>query len=130
MTSTEQITTSIYGQGDSSFRAAGMQTGIRKLVNDFYEIMDQHPEANKIRRMHPAELEKSRDKLALFLCGWLGGPRLYQEKYGVISIPKAHFHLNIGSGERDAWLLCMAEALKRQPYAPDFKIYLLEQLIR
>ena len=117
-----------YGQDDTSFQAAGMQTGIRKLVNDFYDIMEQQAEAEKIRKMHPADLAESRDKLALFLCGWLGGPKLYREKYGSISIPKAHRHLNIGSTERDAWLLCMEEALKMQSYATDFKRYLLEQL--
>ena len=120
--------TPVYGQQDTSFRAAGMQQGIRKLVDDFYDIMDKHREADKIRKMHPDDLEESRDKLALFLCGWLGGPRLYREKYGPISIPKSHHHLDIGSKERDAWLLCMEEALKLQPYAEDFKTYLIEQL--
>lgn len=126
MTVVEQAAT--YGQGDASFQAAGMQAGIRKLVDDFYDVMEQHNEADKIRKMHPVDLEESRDKLALFLCGWLGGPRLYPEKYGQISIPRAHAHLRIGSTERDAWLLCMEQALKSQPYTDDFKVYLLKQL--
>jgi hemoglobin len=117
-----------YGQGDTSFQAAGGQAGIRKLVDDFYDVMEQHNNAQKIRKMHPIDLKESRDKLALFLCGWLGGPKLFREKYGAISIPPAHAHLRIGSSERDAWLLCMAQALKSQPYADDFKHYLLAQL--
>lgn len=128
MTVIEQSTTPTYGQDDASFQAAGMQPGIRKLVDDFYDVMEQHNEAEKIRKMHPADLEESRDKLALFLCGWLGGPKLYREKYGAISIPRAHSHLRIGSTERDSWLLCMEQALKLQPYAADFKSYLLTQL--
>jgi len=36
--------------------------------------------------------------------------------------------LDIGVEERDAWLLCMEESLKVQPYEADFKIYLIEQL--
>lgn len=126
MTVVEQA--AIYGQGDASFHAAGMQAGIRKLVDDFYDVMEQHNKAEKIRKMHPVDLEESRDKLALFLCGWLGGPRLFKEKYGQISIPRAHAHLRIGSTERDAWLLCMEQALILQPYTDDFKTYLLEQL--
>lgn len=118
----------VYGQGDASFQAAGQQTGIRKLVDDFYNVMEQNTAAEKIRKMHPVDLEESRDKLALFLCGWLGGPRLFREKYGAISIPQAHAHLRIGSTERDAWLMCMDQALKSQPYADDFKVYLLQQL--
>lgn len=125
---TDQDQKTPYGHEDTSYRAAGMQPGIRKLVDDFYDAMDSLNQAEKIRNMHPANLEESRDKLALFLCGWLGGPKLYREKYGPISIPKSHHHLGIGSKERDDWLFCMEEALKLQPYAEDFKVYLIEQL--
>ena len=117
-----------YGVGDTSYQAAGGESGIRKLVDDFYDAMERLPEAKKIRDMHPKDLEITRDKLTRFLCGWLGGPKLYMEKYGSIRIPQAHSRFEIGSKERDAWLSCMEEALKNQPYAADFKKYLLEQL--
>ena len=117
-----------YGVEDASYRAAGGEAGIRKLVDDFYDAMDRLPEAAKIRAMHPGDLTATRDKLTRFLCGWLGGPKLYAEKYGPIRIPQAHERFEIGSKERDAWLSCMEEALKNQPYAPEFKKYLLEQL--
>ncbi len=117
-----------YGVEDTSYRAAGREAGIRKLVDDFYDAMEQLPEAARIRAMHPADLTISRDKLARFLCGWLGGPKLFAEKYGPIRIPQVHSHLEIGPDERDAWLLCMQEALKTQPYAEEFKKYLMEQL--
>ena len=117
-----------YGVGDASYQAAGGEMGIRKLVDDFYDAMEQLPEAAKIRNMHPADLTISRDKLARFLCGWLGGPKLFAEKYGSIRIPQVHSHLEIGCRERDAWLLCMQEALKTQPYTAEFKKYLMEQL--
>lgn len=117
-----------YGVGDASYQAAGGETGIRKLVDAFYNAMERLPEAAKIREMHPADLTVSRDKLTLFLCGWLNGPALYSQKYGPIRIPQVHSHLEIGTSERDAWLRCMQEALKTQPYAVDFKAYLLEQL--
>ena len=117
-----------YGEGDASFQAAGAREGLQKLVNDFYDLMEQLPEVKEIRDMHPADLSQSRDKLSRFLCGWLGGPKLYQEKYGSINIPSAHAHLNIGSRQRDAWLSCMQKALETQPYAMSFKKYLIEQL--
>lgn len=117
-----------YGQGDASFQAAGGEEGVRRLVDAFYEEMDNLEEAKTIRAMHADDLTQSRDKLFRFLCGWMGGPKLYQEKYGSINIPAAHKHLDIGIAERDAWLLCMKRAAERQPYAEDFKEYLLKQL--
>ncbi len=117
-----------YGEGEASFQAAGGEAGIRALVDAFYDQMETLPEAARIRAMHPIQLKESRDKLTRFLCGWLGGPKLYREKYGPIRIPAAHAHLDIGPAERDAWLLCMRNALAAQPYPDDFKRYLLAQL--
>jgi hypothetical protein len=79
-----------FGVGDASYQAAGGIDGLRRLVDDFYRLMDQLPEAAALRRMHPQRLDASRDKLACFLSGWLGGPRLFSEKYGAISIPAFH----------------------------------------
>lgn len=119
-----------YGNGDASFQAAGGVDGIRQLVTDFYRLMDTLPEAATIRAMHPADLSVAADKLQRFLCGWLGGPKLYTEKYGSIHIPSAHAHLAIGEPERDAWLLCMERALALQNYPREFRDYLLHALFR
>ena len=118
----------LYGIKDASYQAAGGIDGIRKLVNDFYRIMDSWAPAQAIRAMHPQDLGISSDKLACFLSGWLGGPKLFQERYGSISIPMFHRSWPIGEDERDAWLGCMAQAIELQPYAPEFKEYLLRQL--
>lgn len=117
-----------YGNGDATFQAAGGQQGIRRLVDDFYDIMGANPEYLRIHDWHPADNEMSRDKLARFLCGWMGGPRLYREKYGPISIPGAHSHLGVTENERDQWLNCMREALARQPYPDSLKSYLQREL--
>ena len=122
------MTTPLYGFSDNSFKTAGGEAGIRQLVADFYRFMDELPEAAVIRAMHKKELTESRDKLTLFLCGWMGGPKLYMEKYGSINIPRDHAHLPIGVAERDAWLLCMARAIELQNYPQDFGDYLLAQL--
>lgn len=123
-----KINTTPYGKDDASYQAAGGEAGIKKLVDDFYDIMENLPKAKKIRSMHPNDLIVTRDKLHLFLSAWMGGPNQYSEKYGSINIPAAHKHLSIGIEERDAWLCCMKNALKKQPYGEDFKIYLIEKL--
>jgi len=120
--------TPLYGFSDNSFKAAGEEAGIRKLVDDFYQFMDELPDAKIIREMHKSDLTGSRDKLTLFLCGWMGGPKLYHDKYGSINIPRDHSHLPIGEAERDAWLLCMEHAIALQDYSPEFGQYLLTQL--
>ena len=120
--------TPLYGFSDNSFQAAGGLEGIRQLVDDFYQEMDELKDARVIRDMHRPDLTESRDKFTLFLCGWLGGPRLYHDKYGSINIPKSHMHLPIGEAEREAWLLCMERAIAKQNFAPEFAIYLLNQL--
>lgn len=117
-----------YGHGDGSFRAAGREPGIRKLVDEFFDRMGTDDRFATIHAMHPDDPEISRDKLARFLCGWLGGPKLYREKYGGISIPRAHEHLAIATSERDQWLTCMAETVAEQDFDPRFKKYLMEQL--
>ena len=117
-----------FGLGDTSYRAAGGEEGIRRLVDSFYDAMEIDELATTIRAMHPRDLTTSRDKLARFLCGWLNGPNRYLEKYGSISIPGVHAHLDIGAAERDAWLRCMENAIAVQPYSAGFKTYLLSQL--
>lgn len=119
-----------YGVDDSSYQAAGGEAGLHALVDHFYDLVNTRAYAATIRAMHPADLTASRDKLARFLCGWLNGPKLYQEKYGAISISSVHAHLAIGSSERDAWLDCMREAVEAQPYAEDFKAYLLREMAK
>ena len=117
-----------FGFKDTSFNAAGGVEGIRKLVDDFYDIMNASPQTTVIRAMHTTDLDVTRDKLARFLCGWLGGPRLFREKYGAISITGVHGHLDIRKQERDAWLGCMEQAIAKQDYTEAFSVYLLEQL--
>jgi len=117
-----------YGVKDASFKAAGKEEGIFLLASEFYRQMETLEQAQKIRSMHPKDLEESIDKLSRFLCGWLGGPKRYREKYGSISIPNAHSHLKISIVEQDAWLKCMEEALKVMGYAKDYQAYLMVQL--
>lgn len=117
-----------YGRADNTYQAAGQEAGIRKLVDCFYDIMGENPGYSTIRSWHPRNSEISRDKLARFLCGWMGGPARYQERYGSIDIPRAHAHLQVKEAERDQWLACMQEALALQDYPESLTAYLLREL--
>ncbi|EKT4464864.1 group II truncated hemoglobin [Pseudomonas putida] len=122
------MSTPAYGTGDASYQAAGGIEGLRRLVDDFYRLMDERPEAASVRQMHPDDLQGSRDKLACFLSGWLGGPRLYSERFGSIAIPAFHAQWPIDQADAELWLACMADAIALQPWAPTFAEYLLRQL--
>lgn len=97
---------------DTPYRLLGGDAGVRRLVDRFYGLMDEVPEYHGIRKLHPQDLAGSREKLHLFLSGWLGGPPLYVEKYGHPMLRARHLPFAIGIAERDAWLACMLQAME------------------
>lgn len=116
------------GQQNATLEAVGGETGVERLVDQFYLIMDSADYAQHIRAMHAADLTLAREKLTTFLVGWMGGPRRYSEKFGGISIPGAHAHFVITENDREAWLRCMNEALIEQGHHKEVREYLLRQL--
>lgn len=94
------------------YERIGGEAQVRALVDRFYQLMDELPEAWEIRRLHPADLAGSREKLFEFLSGWMGGPPLYVRKRGHPMLRKRHFPFPIGERERDQWLMCMRMALE------------------
>jgi hemoglobin len=102
----------------SLYELLGGETGLRSLVDRFYDIMDSSPESAKIRRFHAKSLKRSREKLFMFLSGWSGGPQLYVEKHGHPRLRLRHMPFAIGSVERDQWLWCMNKALDEGGFDP------------
>jgi hemoglobin len=98
----------------SHYEAIGTEEKIRALVDHFYDLMDERPEAANIRALHPADLTGSREKLYLFLVGWMGGPPLYVNKFGHPRLRARHIQFAIGERERDEWLWCMYQAMEDQ----------------
>ena len=96
---------------ESPFVLFNGEDGIRMLVDAFYDHMDLDPEFAAIRKLHPETLDGSRDKLYWFLCGWMGGPNHYVERFGHPRLRARHMSFPIGSSERDAWTACMRLAL-------------------
>ena len=96
------------------FAQLGGDGGVRALVDRFYDLIDLEPQFSGIRALHPAMLDDSRDKLYWFLCGWLGGPDRYGERFGHPMLRARHLPYAIGISERDQWLACMGLALQEQ----------------
>ena len=93
------------------YQRIGGEAKIRELVQRFYVLMDELPEAYGIRKMHAGDLAAIEEKLFEFLSGWMGGPQLFVEKYGHPMLRRRHFPFVIGKSERDQWMLCMGLAL-------------------
>ncbi len=105
----------------------GGDAAIRKLVDRFYALMDELPEAYAARKIHPADLTESGNKLFDFLSGWLGGPQRYIEKHGHPMLRRRHLPYSIGPQERDEWLLCMRLALEETVADESLRTLLYQQ---
>jgi len=100
--------------------------GVRALVERFYDLMDLEPAYAELRAVHAATLDHAREKLYLFLSGWLGGPQLYVERHGHPRLRARHLPFAIASRERDQWLACMARALDDVACPAELKPRLVE----
>lgn len=89
----------------------GGEEKVRALIARFYDLMDHDPDYYGIRKLHPASLNGSREKLFMFLTGWLGGPPLYEQAYGHPRLRARHMHVAIGISERDQWMACITRAM-------------------
>ncbi len=94
------------------YERIGGEEGVRRLVERFYGLMDSKAEVAGIREMHAKSLKASREKLFMFLSGWLGGSQLYTEKYGHPKLRQRHLSFSIGESERDQWMNCMTQAIQ------------------
>jgi hemoglobin len=96
------------------FERLGGETVVRALVDRFYDLMDLEPHYAELRALHPTPLDGSRDKLFWFLCGWLGGPNHYTDRFGHPMLRARHLPYRIATRERDQWMACMIQAMQEQ----------------
>ncbi|MDD5403327.1 MAG: group II truncated hemoglobin [Sulfuricella sp.] len=96
---------------ETHYQRIGGEETIRRLVDRFYDLMDEDPDYYGIRKLHPQDLAGARGKLFMFLSGWTGGPQLYEEKFGHPRLRQRHLPFTIGEAERDQWMGCMVRAM-------------------
>jgi hemoglobin len=96
---------------NTPFEWIGGEDRVRALVDRFYDLMDIEPGYQALRASHGSTLADARDKLFWFLCGWLGGPQHYTERFGHPRLRMRHMPFTIGVLERDQWLACMDQAM-------------------
>jgi hemoglobin len=121
-----------YGQGMSDptitpFERLGGREAVLALAERFYDAMEANEPA--LAALHPQDppgriARASRDRFAMFLVGWLGGPQDYIATHGHPRLRMRHGHVPIDEQARDAWLRCMATALDGVEMEPDLRRWL------
>ena len=96
---------------DSPFEWIGGEEKVHALVARVYDLMDLEAGYKELRAAHGNTLDEARQKLFWFLCGWLGGPDYYQERFGHPRLRMRHMPFSIGIQERDQWVACMDQAM-------------------
>jgi len=101
---------------ETPFAWIGGEARVKALVERFYDLMDLEPGYMALRGAHGSTLDNARERLFWFLCGWLGGPQHYTERFGHPRLRQRHMPQHTGGGgigirERDQWLACMDQAM-------------------
>jgi hemoglobin len=96
------------------FEQIGGADRVRALVERFYDVMSEREPA--LARLHEhtpdGKVERGpRDRFALFLIGWLGGPQDYIAQHGHPRLRMRHGRVPVNIAMRDAWLRSMTAAL-------------------
>ena len=117
-------------ESNTLYNIIGGESRVRELADRFYDLMELEPEFAGIRAMHPTPLDSSRDKLFMFLSGWMGGPDLFVERYGHPRLRARHLPFAIASSERDQWLRAMAWAMEDIGIDENLRVRLMESFFQ
>jgi hemoglobin len=104
---------------ETFYERAGGERTFNDLVSHFYALVAVNP---ILRPMYPDnDLHGAGRRLQLFLEQYWGGPSTYSEERGHPRLRMRHAEFYIDSAARDAWLLCMKDAVNGLEIADDLK---------
>lgn len=115
---------------DTPYQRIGGEARVRELVDRFYDLMDLDADLAELRAAHGPSLERARERLFLFLSGWMGGPDLYVERFGHPRLRMRHMPFAIGQAERDQWVVCMGRAMQDIDVEPALAERLLQSFFQ
>ncbi len=94
----------------SVFQAVGGQPFFDQLVERFYAVV---ADDDVLLPLYPDQhdLGPARERLAMFLAQYWGGPTTYSEQRGHPRLRMRHVPFVIGDAERDHWVAAMQTAL-------------------
>lgn len=114
-----------WGNSETPYEEIGGAEEVQRLADAFYDVIEE--ESPTIRAMLPASTKNTRKKFAMYLSGWLGGPPLYEEKWGHPRLRMRHMPFPIGTSEAEEWMQCMRKALDRVGVEGQIRCFLEER---
>jgi hemoglobin len=112
---------------DTPWHRLGGSASVTALAQTFYDVMEEtEPALAAIHRQDaPGKVAQvSRDRFALFLVGWLGGPQDYQATHGHPRLRMRHAQVVVDTQQRDAWVRAMQQAMNRRGIDGEVRSYL------
>jgi hemoglobin len=104
------------------FQLIGGEAEVRRLVDAFYDVMDADPSLSRLRAVHAADLDPMRARLADWLTGWMGGPRVYSQRHpGRPCVVSAHETFPIDERMAADWMRAMRHALAVTGAGPELR---------
>lgn len=108
-------------------RMGGAQV-VRRIVDRFYDLMDQDLAYAPLRALHAPDLEPMRDSLTGFLTAWAGGPRDWFVEHPGVCMMSTHARIDVTKDTADQWCDAMARAIADAPVDPELGAKMAEAL--
>lgn len=112
---------------DTFYDRVGGSKIFSDLVSQFYARVAVDP---ILRPMYPeTDLKAAADRLQMFLEQYWGGPTTYSQERGHPRLRMRHAGFSIASAQRDAWLICMRDAVNGLEIEESLKNELWDYLV-
>jgi hemoglobin len=109
------------------YEELGGRDAVNALAHAFYDAMERdEPELTALHRLAAdGRIDPEvRERFALFLVGWLGGPQDYVAQHGHPRLRMRHARVIVDERMRDAWLRSMQHALDERAVGGDLRSFL------
>ncbi len=115
----------------NAYELMGGSEKIRAVIETFYEEMFlNEPALTKLHRLDPdgRVAKPMREKVALYLIGWMGGPQDYVAQNGHPRLRMRHFHVQVDKAMSEAWMRSMKSAFEKHQVTGEVRAFLEEKL--
>ncbi|MGD2102415.1 MAG: group II truncated hemoglobin [Acidimicrobiia bacterium] len=114
-----------WGDAATPYLEVGGDERVKALAETFYDVIEE--QSPRLQALLPANTANTRRKLHMYLSGWMGGPPLYEEKWGHPRLRMRHMPFPIGKAEAVEWMRCMRAAMDRVEVHEPLRTFLDER---